>query len=196
MKLTTRAHCFLESIVQNGDRVLDATAGNGIDTAFLAALVGENGFVVSIDKQTVALERTSTRLQELDLQDRCMLIHGDHADIEQILSDNRLLLPLHSTFTAAMFNLGYLPGGDPSIVTNAATTLRALDATLGLLKPGGALTILVYHGQTGGIDESMVVSKWLSEHRHSLTDIEIHDSPAGSNGPTLYCCTIGGPTAK
>jgi ubiquinone/menaquinone biosynthesis C-methylase UbiE len=38
-----RSHEIVERIVKEGDTVVDATAGNGNDTVFLAKLAGESG---------------------------------------------------------------------------------------------------------------------------------------------------------
>ena len=46
-----------------GETVVDATAGNGNDTQFLAELVGENGHVLAFDIQQAALDSTAERLR-------------------------------------------------------------------------------------------------------------------------------------
>ena len=52
---TARAHRELAALVREGDLVVDATAGNGHDTAFLAARVGEQGKVLAFDIQAEAI---------------------------------------------------------------------------------------------------------------------------------------------
>ena len=42
---------YVRRAVRPGDRVVDATMGNGKDTAFLAELVGEDGHVTAFDVQ-------------------------------------------------------------------------------------------------------------------------------------------------
>ena len=54
---------------------------------------------------------------------------------------------------AIVFNLGYLPRADHRIATRAETTLPAIDSGLALLKPGGMMTLCVYHGGDSGFDE-------------------------------------------
>ena len=44
---TALAHREIEAVVRKGDLVIDATAGNGHDTVFLANLVGETGEVIA-----------------------------------------------------------------------------------------------------------------------------------------------------
>ncbi|QHT62732.1 methyltransferase domain-containing protein [Paenibacillus lycopersici] len=50
-----------------GGAVIDATCGNGVDTQFLAGLVGPRGAVYAFDIQEAALERTRARLAALEL---------------------------------------------------------------------------------------------------------------------------------
>ena len=62
MRLTEYAHLCLEKRLNNGDCVLDATAGNGYDTLKAAQLVQPNGRVISIDIQEDAIEATEAQL--------------------------------------------------------------------------------------------------------------------------------------
>jgi len=45
------AQQLLKATVEEGDTVVDATAGNGHDTLFLAQLVGDSGQVYAFDVQ-------------------------------------------------------------------------------------------------------------------------------------------------
>ncbi len=53
-----------------------------------------------------------------------------------------------------MFNLGYLPGGDKTVVTTAPTTLTAVEAVEQRLTPNGLVLLMVYTGHPGGQDEA------------------------------------------
>lgn len=53
-------------------------------------------------------------------------------------------------FRLVAFNLGYLPGGDKTIITKPETTLPALEAAKGILMPGGLISLVVYVGHPGG----------------------------------------------
>lgn len=48
------------------------------------------------------------------------------------------------------FNLGYLPGGDKTVITMAETTALALEAAERIVVPGGLISIVVYVGHPGG----------------------------------------------
>lgn len=131
-------------ILQKGDTAVDATAGNGRDTLFLARLVGPGGKVYAFDVQREALRRTGELLKQNNLFPRVTLVHDGHESMASHLD---------AQVTAVMFNLGYLPGGDHAIVTRPGSTLQALAAALGLLKPGGLVTLVLYPGHVPGEEE-------------------------------------------
>jgi glycine oxidase len=158
MRLSELAHRFLAEYVRPGDGVVDATAGNGHDTAWLAARVGQLGRVWAIDIQPLALERTSSRLDELGLRGRVELQQGSHACLDRLLPHN-----LRGELAAAVFNLGYLPGTDHRLVTRPDSTLRALQQTLQWLRPGGVISLLVYRGHPEGPAEAEAVLAWLEQ---------------------------------
>jgi septum formation protein len=86
---------------------------------------------------------------------RALLIDsGSHQNYE-LIHDSHENADKHVTgmIDAAMFNLGYMPGGDHSITTNAVSTLSAIKVCMGLLKPLGIITICVYYGHTEGLEE-------------------------------------------
>ena len=57
-------HHFVEKTVSSGDRVIDATMGNGHDTLFLSRLVGEGGKVYAFDIQKQAVDSTKKLLEK------------------------------------------------------------------------------------------------------------------------------------
>ncbi len=138
------ARMFVEPVVSPGDFVVDATCGNGKDTVFLARLVGDQGRVLAVDIQPEAVERTRSLLDQEGLGSRVTVVRRDHA-----LIGGYLTRPVK----AAMFNLGYLPGGNKNITTRPESTIRALDEILGSLVPGGMVTLVAYTGHPGGLEE-------------------------------------------
>lgn len=146
------SHNILKKYIEEGDIVLDATCGNGHDTAFLARLVGEKGKVKAIDIQKEAIENTKTRLRRKNLRHVVDLIRGDHSKIEDYLPDQE--------FQAVIFNLGYLPGGDKEIITRKETTLAALKQSLARISEGGVLVVVAYPGHEGGMQECEAVLDW------------------------------------
>ena len=148
-----------------GDLAVDLTAGKGRDTHTLVKAVGSEGRVVAFDLQTAAIEQTTAYLQANDLQVKCW--PADQPLPEQ--SGIYLVQACHSTLGAVlkspakviMANLGYLPGGDSSLVTCATSTLAALQQSLSLLVPGGRLVVTIYPSHPGGEEEGDVVDALL-----------------------------------
>ncbi|AZR73811.1 hypothetical protein BBF96_10690 [Anoxybacter fermentans] len=149
------SHQLIKTRVQPGDLVVDATAGNGHDTLLLAQLVGPKGKVYSYDIQACALKETRHRLQKAGLLERVKLIHRGHETMDQDLAPGQ-------SIKAVMFNLGYLPGGNHSIITKPDTTIQALKIALKHLLPRGLITIVAYHGHPGGKNELSALVKYLS----------------------------------
>ena len=145
------AHDAVRSVVQPGDHVVDATAGNGHDTVFLAELVGEGGLVTAFDIQDQALATTWQRLETAELKGRVALVHQGHETMVQHCEPG---------LAAVMFNLGYLPSADHAVITTEKTTLSALEQAFSLLKEGGMLTCLCYPGHPGGEQEAETVTHW------------------------------------
>lgn len=138
------SHWWLEEYLKPGMVVVDATAGNGHDTLFLARKVGPEGKVFAFDIQSAALEATSQLLRQHNVADRVELIAAGH---------ERLRDYVHQSIHAMVFNLGYLPGGDKTIITRPETTLQALKGGMELLVPGGFIVLTVYTGHPGGLEE-------------------------------------------
>jgi len=143
-KITLLAHTYIDMVIKEGDTVVDATAGNGHDTLYLAQKVGPQGTVYAFDIQENALVYTAGLLRENDLSNRVNLISESHTCISEHV---KVLL------AAAVYNLGYLPGGDHDIVTTAHTTVESVKQVLTLLKPGGLITITLYPGHPEGSRE-------------------------------------------
>ncbi len=138
-------HAFLASRVKPGSFCIDATAGNGHDTAFLCSLVGPTGRVLALDIQPQAVENTNARLAQSGYQEIGRALLASHADLEQYAAPGSV--------DAICFNFGWLPGGDKSIFTQPASSLPAIDAALRLLRPGGALSLCIYYGGRSGYGE-------------------------------------------
>ena len=146
----------LSQVIKPGDTVIDATLGNGHDTCVLADLVGENGHIIGFDIQQDAVDRTRAALQDRGLLDRCTLYAEGHQHIAE-----HVTVPVR----AAVFNLGWLPGGDKSITTLWSTTQTAISAALKLLVPGGVCTVCAYPGHAAGDEERASLVTWLATLR-------------------------------
>ena len=153
---------IINQTVKQGDIVIDATCGRGNDTLLLARLVGAAGRVYSFDIQESAVQSAQLLLEKEQLNDRVRLIKADHAQISLYIDEK-----IH----AAMFNLGYLPGGSHQITTKSLTTIKAVEETLGLLAPGGIITIVAYPGHESGAEELKELRNYLSTIPQQQFDI-------------------------
>lgn len=184
MRLTELAHHILTEHLQDGDRAIDATAGNGHDTIFLARQVGSEGRIITIDIQEAAIEATRTRLEQAKLLTRVTLRAGDHADIME-----ELALKHAAEFAAIIFNLGYLPGSDQGVQTQPTTTRQALHAALELLQPSGRLCVTAYRAHPGGLEEAATVEAWMQQQKAKGHSIEVHVPPSDNSPPILWVLT-------
>lgn len=150
-RITQTAHQLVESRVKPGDWVIDATMGNGHDTLFLAELVQDEGKVYAYDIQSQALICTDNLLSSHGLRHRAELLHCSHEKMEH---------PVGS-IAAVVFNLGYLPGSDKAIATQADTTLKAIQKALQLIRVGGLVVLTVYWGHEQGKREKIEVEKYV-----------------------------------
>jgi predicted methyltransferase len=144
IKVTEMAHLHAAQRLQAGGAAVDATAGNGMDTLFLARQVGPRGRVYAFDIQKSSLDKTAGLLEKENLRERVTLLQVGHEHISAYI---------HEPVAVVMYNLGYLPGGDHRIVTRTQTTLLALQAALGLLCRGGLVTVVAYPGHPEGKEE-------------------------------------------
>jgi predicted methyltransferase len=142
------ARSLLQIACTSGDIVVDATLGNGHDTEFLAKLVGHDGHVFGFDIQEQALLKTSKRLEEQNLQGQVTLFQHGHEKIKESIPAT-----FHGQVTGAIFNLGYLPGGDKSIVTTPSTTISAIQQLLEIMAKEGIIVLVIYHGHPEGAEE-------------------------------------------
>jgi predicted methyltransferase len=174
------AHFLVKERVRPGDTVIDCTAGNGNDTLFLARQVGPEGKVYAFDIQQEALNQTRRRLEKSGVMtdSRVQLVQQNHAQLSRFIPTQ-----LSGTIAAVMFNLGYLPGGDHSIITGTETTLSALDDALRLIRPGGIITAVLYPGHEGGRQEAEAVVAWSERLPHSAYQVLRYDFVNRLNNP-------------
>lgn len=148
------AQTLLKSAISNGDIAVDATAGNGHDTLFLAGLVGDDGFVYAFDVQKQAVDATLHRLLDNALEHRAVVLKDGHENVAKYVD---------KPVSGAIFNLGYLPGSDHEVITRPNTTIQALKSLLKLLKVGGIIVLVIYHGHEGGKKERDEVIRFVSD---------------------------------
>lgn len=145
---------FLPQFSFSGMVAVDATAGNGHDTLLLSRLAGENGFVIAMDIQETALNTTKILLDKEAEFDNVKLVLDSHANIASYLDGRKLQM--------AVFNLGYLPGGDKSITTNANEVIKALNNLFPFLLSGAVVFVTVYPGHLPGEKEACILEEYFA----------------------------------
>lgn len=170
------SHEYIERIVRSGDTVVDATAGNGNDTLFLARLVGEGGKVFAFDIQETAIENTKKRLADEGVSERCSVIKDGHQNMKKYVS---------GPVSAVMFNFGYLPGGDHSIFTTAPTSVQAIEAAMELISDDGIITLAIYYGGDSGFEERDALLEYLRTISNNEYSVLYHDFINYPNCPPL-----------
>lgn len=168
----------LRRFLQPGDRVIDATMGNGHDTLFLCDLVGEQGHVFAFDIQEQAVENTRLRLLEAHMLHRASLFCCGHERMGDFID---------TPVQAAVFNLGWLPGGNKAITTQWTTTEIAVDQALELLEEEGICVICVYPGHEEGEHERIQLERKLSGLRPQEFNVLHHRFVnAGMGAPECF----------
>ena len=142
---------FLAARLADPRLCIDATCGNGGDTAFLCRLVGKEGRVLGFDIQPEAIASTRQNLARKGLAAE---LHCDsHANLLQYVQPG--------TVDAVMFNFGWLPGADHGVFSHAQSSIPALEAALEALRPGGVLSAILYSGKVIGSDEKTEILQWM-----------------------------------
>lgn len=153
------AQQFISKSVEKDDIVMDATVGNGNDTLLLRELVGTRGKVYGFDIQQKALTKASERIiEQFGDASNVIFFQQTHADMLELIPQTD-----HGSLSAVMFNLGYLPGSNHSLITRPESTLPALEASLRLLRKTGVMTIIIYPGHPGGQEEADQVCAWANQ---------------------------------
>ena len=133
---------------------IDATCGNGGDTAFLCGITAPEGKVVGFDVQEAAIASTRKHLEQLGVPAARYELHcQSHADLLQVVQPG--------TADAVMFNFGWLPGADHAVFSTAQSSIPALQAALEAVRPGGVVSAILYSGQVIGTDEKQTVLEYL-----------------------------------
>lgn len=138
-------HRLLSGMLAPGGLYLDATCGNGHDTLFLCGLAGPDGRVLGLDIQSEAVRATNALLARNGMEAVGQAVEADHADLARFAPPG--------SADCVMFNFGWLPGASHAVHSQADNSLRALQAGLDTLKPGGVLSAILYSGKVIGDSE-------------------------------------------
>lgn len=139
--------------VREGDICIDATAGRGNDTLFMAQLVGESGHVTAFDIQQDAVDSTKKLLEENGVSHRADVLLKSHSEMDALFDEGSV--------SCIAFNFGWLPKGDHSVSTKKETSIEAIEKGLRLLKKDGIMTLIIYYGRDTGFEERDAILEYL-----------------------------------
>ncbi len=161
--INTVAHRWLNSYLKPEHICIDATCGNGNDTLFLAQ---RSSKVYGFDIQHQAIENTQKRCEKMT---NVKLFQMSHDLMEDVV---------HESVDCVIFNFGYLPKADPSIITLPQTSLKALKSAMNLLRVGGVLVLCCYVGHPGGQEETDQIDEWILQQKAEVVLAYRQDRPA------------------
>ena len=163
-----------DNIVTTLNLELQQVASDALGDRRGAVIVMEpdTGKVLAMDIQPAAVESTRHRLQTLGYA-QARVVCDSHANLARYARPG--------TVDAAVFNLGYLPGGDHGVFTVPETSVPALRTALELLRPGGVLTVCAYSGGLQGTaerDAVLAFARALPEAQYRV-EMELFSRRAG-----------------
>lgn len=167
---------LIDQFVEEGELVVDATCGNGNDALYLAQAVGPTGHVYAFDIQEAAIQQSQIKTKDYD---NVSFHHLGHHLADTVLPDAELSL--------AIFNLGYLPKGDKSIVTLPETTIQAVTLLFERLKKGGLIILVIYPGHAEGQIEKEAVLSFLESIDQQKAHILKYEFINQANQPPFIC---------
>ena len=209
------AKTMWSQVIRMGDKVLDCTAGNGMDSAFMARLCIGNGNGNSDIRGHIAggtssfSEQSSGHIYFIDIQQHAignttqlLLSKGFQPhQFTGICGSHDVAIPAEITnqsLAVCAYNLGYLPGyleedakrdnATPRrrLITQAATSVASISRALPLLRKGGLMTIISYRGHDGGEEEFEAVQEVLSHLDPSVWRVTSNTNFVVKQSPVLF----------
>ena len=162
------AQTYWKNHLKLGDLAIDMTCGNGHDTLFLSNLATT---VFAFDIQEAAIHKTKA------LVPSATTFHRSHDELNQI--------SLPSPPRLIVYNLGYLPGGDKSVVTKTDSTVNSLRQAIELIAASGAISIMCYPGHEEGLEEEREVLAFVKELSSKEWTISFHQWINRPRAPSL-----------
>lgn len=155
--ITDLSHHIIKNFIDNKVVALDGTLGNGGDCDFLSDNFHK---VYAFDIQEAAINQYKIKNRK-----NVTLILDSHENVNSYINEG---------IDAAIYNLGFLPGGDKNITTKVDSTLKSIEAALKLLNSGGILIIAVYIGHEEGAREGDALLKYTRELPKNIYGVMLH----------------------
>ncbi len=175
-----QAHIMWSRFLKPGMTAIDATCGNGHDSLYLAKSILNhgNGKLYCLDIQSTAIESTKNRVKTHVSKESFHNIEFYNQSFETFPSDSK-------NCDFIVYNLGYLPGGDKTITTDAETTLKSIDIALNWIKEGGLISVSCYVGHSEGKRETNLLLEFLSHVCPKSYSVCSYDLVNRKNAPIL-----------
>lgn len=150
VSITERGHEILKTYLQKGDVAVDCTAGHGMDTLFLAECTGAEGWVHAFEIQPEVISELQTKM-------------NSYPQVEIHPTSNVYLEEYVQRAKVMMYNLGFLPGGDPKLTTRTEATIQSLESACRVIVPQGVISVVAYPGHPEGLKEAAAVEEFLKK---------------------------------
>lgn len=170
------SHKYVAERLSSGELCIDATAGRGRDTLFLARLVGKKGRVIAFDIQEEAVKSTQELLMSEGIS---------HAEVHRICHSKMASFAEKESVSAVMFNFGWLPGGDHTKFSHSDTSILAIKEGLELLKPDGMMTLCIYYGKETGFEEKNAILDFVRSLDQKKYSVLLHEFINRKNDPPI-----------
>ncbi len=172
-RLGDRIHLFSGRSLKNAGTLDDACTGksyavhfgenfdvSAAKTEVCCAVPHTRGKVYAFDVQETALNMTRTYLAANGIKDPekngIYLIRASHAEMDRYLEKE-------SSISAFVFNLGFLPGYDKTVMTTWQTSLPAIKKAIRMVRKNGIVSIMAYSGHKEGAEECERIAEYLKK---------------------------------
>lgn len=162
---TALAHHLIKPYICEPFVALDGTLGKGYDTLELLKMGAKKVYAFDIQKEAIKISKEN-------IYQACKSIDK----VSFILDGHENLLNYVDSIDVAIFNLGYLPGGDKSRSTTSNTSLKAIRDVLSILAVDGICVITLYDGHDEGKKEKadiLNMAKSLSKSRFHCAYVQM-----------------------
>lgn len=151
----SNAVSFAHELCRNSkgfDIAIDATLGNGHDSLFLSSLFNK---IYAFDIQELAIKRSKKRLENsLNVN----IILDSYTNFDNYVLEKVDLI---------IYNLGFLPGSNHKVITNAKETITSIKKGIEILKDNGQI-IIVSYTQHDNFKEYNDILDFINEYRNTI----------------------------
>lgn len=166
----TLVESFMKNKIPNSKICVDMTFGNGNDSYTMLS-INENIEVYGFDIQQSCINNARKI-------DNLQVINDSHLHFDNYINDK---------IDFAVFNLGYLPGGDKNITTDYDTVIKTLKKLLKVMNIEGQIVITFYPGHKPGHEESINIIKFLQKLNQKEFNVIRYDFINQINNPPFVC---------